>query len=336
MKNNQYYSSSKRRTPWDGQDELSPTQLFIKSKYLGDYSARHIKISETDEAEFLNTFEIKECKHCDSVHFKKIGFTKAGIQRYKCLNCNRTFNILTNTIFDNHKIPIGEWINYLLNIFGYVSFNSTSRNSKTSKTTTKYWLIKLFAILENYQENTVLKNKVWIDETFVRDIQKVMDDKDLFQGEKHFCIGIGYDKHNVYLKVEGRSTSTNRKWTYSAFINHIEKGSTIIHDKERSHDVLVEPLNLISKAYDANKCKKMPDDKNPLTPINDICYLLKQFLRAHQGFDRDQLQDYLNLFAFMMNEPHDKLEKIEYLINCAVYSANSIKYRDEFSNKCHE
>ena len=64
-----------------------------------------------------------------------------------------------------------------------------------------------------------------------------------------------------------------------------------------------------------------------------MCSLLKQFLRAHQGFNRDELQDYLNLFAFMMNSPHDKLEKIEYLINCGVHSTFSIKYRDQFSKK---
>ena len=333
MKINKYYSSSKRRTPWDSQKELSPTQLFIKEKYLDNYYSKHSKISKTNEASFLNTLDVSSCKCCNSANIKKNGFTSSGIQRYKCKDCNSSFNVLTNTIFDNHKISILEWIEYLLNIFGYSSFNSTSRNSKTSRTTTKYWLIKLFAILKDYQDTTILKGNVYIDETYVNDIQEIMNDKDLLQGEKHYCIGIGYDKNNVYLKVQGKSTTTTKKWTYDTFINHIEIGSTLIHDQERCHPVLYEPLKLVSKVYNANKCKALPDDKNPLTPINNMCSLLKQFLKAHQGFNRDELQDYLNLFAFMMNYPHDKLEKIEYLINCGVHSTFSIKYRDQFSKK---
>ena len=184
MKNHLYYSSSKRRTPWDGQDELSPTQKFIKDKYLDNYYSKHHKISDTNEADFLNTLNVCFCKHCGSNKFKKYGYSSNDIQRYKCNDCNKTFNVLTNTIFDNHKISILEWIEYLLNIFGYVSFASTSRNSKTSRSTTKYWLIKLFALLKNYQRDTVLKGTVWIDECYVKDVENVMKREDLLPGGK--------------------------------------------------------------------------------------------------------------------------------------------------------
>lgn len=34
-----------------------------------------------------------------------------------------------------------------------------------------------------------------------------------------------------------------------------------------------------------------------------------------------------------MNEPHNELEKVEYLINCALYSTKSLKYCDLFGKK---
>lgn len=37
-------------------------------------------------------------------------------------------------------------------------------------------------------------------------------------------------------------------------------------------------------------------------PINRNCFFLKKFLNSHSGFDREELQNYLNLFAFIMNE----------------------------------
>lgn len=330
MHNNPYTSSSRRKTPWDDKDTLSPTQVFIRDKYLNEYYSNHPKLSDTSEAVFLNSFDMRCCKHCGSIDFIKRGHTSNGIQRYRCNDCKKTFTILTNTLFENHKISILEWIEYLLNLFGYVSFSSTSRNSRIAVSTNKFWLIKVFELLKDYQSDTVLSNEVWIDETFYRVIKKDRTSK-ACDGENRYCIGIGYDRNKVYVKIQGLSTSTSYKWTKECFIDHILPGSTLIHDLERSHDILVRNLNLNSRSYSSVECKAMDSSKNPLTPINNMCSLLKQFLNAHRGFDRDDLQDYLNLFAFIMNPPHDRLEKIEYLINCGVYSAKTIKYREIFS-----
>ena len=38
------------------------------------------------------------------------------------------------------------------------------------------------------------------------------------------------------------------------------------------------------------------------------------FLNAHSGFSRDDLQNYLNLYSFVINPPSDHLEKVEKII----------------------
>ncbi|MBR2788044.1 MAG: hypothetical protein IKD94_02665 [Erysipelotrichaceae bacterium] len=136
---------------------------------------------------------------------------------------------------------------------------------------------------------------------------------------------VKFDKVNFLGKSEGLGIQTSYKKTYDTFIDHIEKGSTLIHDKERCHNILIEPLSLTSLAYNSKECKNLEDEDNPLQPINDQCNLLKQFLNSHRGFSREYLQDYLNLYAFMNNPPYDKLEKIEYLIN---YVTNNVKPSD--------
>ena len=333
---NHLYSSSQRRTPWDGKKDLSPVQAFIKSNYLDTWYSHHSLLKETDEADLLNRLEVNCCRYCGSVDFKRHGFTSNGVQRYRCNDCQRTFTVLSNTLFDSHKIPILEWIEYLLNLFGYVSFHSTSRNSRIADSTVKYWLFKLFDILKHYQDDIVLSGKVYIDETYYRIEKRKLkrsNSRTLLSAENQFCIGIGYDMEKVFCVLEGKATSPSFKKTYEAFIGHIEAGSDLIHDKERAHRILIEPLNLNSFAYDSVECKKLPEKDNPLQPINDQCNLLKQFLNSHRGFSRDYLQDYLNLYAFITNPPHNSLEKIEILLNYVISNEKTIRFRDVMSKK---
>ncbi|MDR1148891.1 MAG: hypothetical protein LBK66_09700, partial [Spirochaetaceae bacterium] len=50
--------------------------------------------------------------------------------------------------------------------FRYVSINADSWNNRNAFTTSRYWLEKLFLILEHYTEDIILDGRVWFDETF--------------------------------------------------------------------------------------------------------------------------------------------------------------------------
>ena len=190
---------------------------------------------------------------------KKIWKTTNGIQRYYCRFFNRTFTPITNTIFENHKISITEWIEFCLNIINYRSISITSKNNKNSVTTSRYWLQKLFMILKDYQSNILPYGNVYLDETFYNVINREIDKVDgkEFKGLSHnkYCIGIACDSRNVIAFVEGKGKPSTKK-TQKHFADRIEKYSTLIHDKEKAHNILVEELNLNSITYDANKLKK--------------------------------------------------------------------------------
>lgn len=57
--------------------------------------------------------------------------------------------------------------------------------------------------------------------------------------------------------------------------------------------------------------KCLADSKNSLEPVNRIHRLLKMLLNAHSGFCRDDLQNYLNLYTFVINPPSYHLEKVQ-------------------------
>ena len=84
-----------------------------------------------------------------------------------------------------------------------------------------------------------------------------------------------------------------------AFKDHIAPGSTLVHDNGKAHGMLIDKLKLVDEAYDATEIKKLPDEDNPLSRVNEVQARLKNFLYAHNSFDRDSMQGYLNLFSFV-------------------------------------
>lgn len=78
---------------------------------------------------------------------------------------------------------------------------------------------------------------------------------------------------------------------------------------------------------------KQQDGDYPLSDVNILCYLLKKFLNSHSRFDRRDLQNYLNLFSFMVNKPYNKLEKVKILLDKAICNPKTLHYRDFYSKK---
>jgi transposase-like protein len=229
---------SRRATPWDGETNLTPTQVFLKENYDARYNVHHRKVGENDKAKMVNSYTPAKCPFCNSEMFKKNGYTDSGVQRYK-YSCNKTFLPTTGTIFDEHKLSISEWVEYCLNLFRHVSISADSWNNKNTFNTSRYWLQKLFLTLEGVQNNIVLNGTVWLDETFYRvrseDVEHNEDGSRLRGISKNqIRIGVATDKHQTVFLLEGTG-KPSQKTTHETFRSHIKPNSTLIHDKETAH-----------------------------------------------------------------------------------------------------
>lgn len=324
-------SGSRRRTPWTGAEAPSALQAFIDATNASNYERRHPSLASTGEAEMLNGFEATCCRRCGSKDFHRYGRTRNGVFRYRCRGCGRTFCITTNTIFDGHKVSVSEWLDFLLTIFGYGSFSLTSKTNRNAYNTTRYWMDKVFLVLKGCQDGVVLGGVVFIDETYVSvckgDVQENGRGYE-YPGisRNKMCIGVGTDRSRVVCIYEKTGKPTVAS-TREAFAGHIERGSTLRHDREHSHGALVDGLGLCSEAWSSKELMHMSDGDNPLDPINKVCAMLKRFLRAHSGFSRCDLQDYLNLFCFIVNPPHDRFRKVEAFLNLALHLPVLHRYR---------
>ena len=217
-----------------------------------------------------------------------------------------------------------------------MSVITDSWNNKNAFTTSRYWLEKLFLILKEYQNSIVLSGKIWFDETYysimLKDIVRNEDGTKLRGLSRNkICIGAATDEHHhVLLLFEGYG-KPSQKTSYEAFVDHITPKSTLIHDGEKSHKKLIRDLCLIDEQHPTKETKGLEDFENPLDPVNHIHYLTKRFLYSHSGFDRSQIQDYLNLYSFILNPPFDKLEKVDIMLNLVFQNPKLLRFRDQFN-----
>jgi len=192
-------------------------------------------------------------------------------------------------IFTTHSLPLIEYalskkdhVIYLVDNIRHVSITADSWNNKNAFATSRYWLQKLFLTLETVQDSVVLRDRVWLDETFytVRfpDIVRNEDGSKLSGlSRNQICIGVATDKKNTLFLVEGTGKPSQKK-TFEAFGAHIEPGSTLIHDGEKAHTKLVRELSLKSVTYASRDLRGLPDKDNPLNPVNRAHAILKKFL----------------------------------------------------------
>ena len=83
-------------------------------------------ISETSAADLLEQVrwrDGRQCPRCRSESVIKYGSYRA-FQRYRCKDCDRTFNDKTGTIFAHAKIALTEWF---FAIYGFLRFNTSIR-----------------------------------------------------------------------------------------------------------------------------------------------------------------------------------------------------------------
>ena len=319
------------RMPWDNHDTQTNTEKLISSTIGEWYIAKHREAS-AEEIALVNSRAPSVCPYCGSDSFIRKGYYGNGIQRYQCKLCELKFSPLTNTIFENRKIPFSEWIEFLIHLFEFHSITTSARDNRNSGSTGKYWLIKVFSVLKDVQASVILHGKVYIDEMFFTCYPR---DLILKEGKKlkgisrnKICVAVGCDNHgNVLIIVENVSKPSNRS-TWEAYSSHIKAKSRLIHDDEHSHGILVEKLQLNESVYPSSKTKGLKDEENPMDPINNLHALIRRFMREHGGFSRDDLQDWMNLIWFIMSPPHNRYEKVKKFIDMALSEPLKVRYRD--------
>lgn len=325
-------------TPWDELDEssLTPAQRLVMEEHRDAYERLHAP-SDRDAA-FFNGYVRDACPRCGSRDLVRRGRGRNGLVRWLCNGCLRYFTPVTGTIFEDHKLPVSSWVEFLLELFSYESLEGITRQNRRSPTTVPYWLAKTFAILEGIQDDVVLRGRVQADETYypipLAEAEKGKNGLRPGLSRNKICIAVACEEvrggagRSIY-EVCGRGKPSGKR-ALDAYGPHIEGGATLVHDKERSHNLVVRERGLLSEAYNSRDLSGLPDKDNPLREVNRLCFLLKVFLERHNGFDRENLPGWLDLFHVIMNPPRDKMEKAAKVLDRAMGNPKTLRYRSYY------
>lgn len=96
---------------------------------------------------------------------------------------------------------------------------------------------------------------------------------------------------------------------------------------KKSHEILINKLELTEEFYKAELLKNKKDEDNPLYPINHLHALAKRFMKEHSSYNRDDLQDWMNLFCFIISKPNNRYEKVKLFLEMAINSSCLVRYR---------
>ena len=179
---------------------------------------------------------------------------------------------------------------------------------------------------------------MWYDETFFtavrREIKRSANGMKL-RGISGNVISVACGTDGVHsFFIDEHTSKPSKQSTWESYSGHIKPGTLIIHDGENSHSVLIERIpRCTEEVHKSDEAKKNDRRGSPLQPIDNLHSLLKRFMREHSGFKRDDLQGWLNLFAFIMNPPYSLEDKIIILLQMAVYHRKRVKYREAIGKK---
>lgn len=274
----------------------------------------------------LNEGRKAVCPFCESTTHIDDGYTGSGRQRYRCTDCARTYTLLHSSIFYSAKIPFHKASMYLALMTFNVPLEMLEELCDISVNTAMLWRKKIFTTVDSYQGKVWLRDRVWIDETYMNDASVLHDEGNVKKrglSSQKICIIVAIDIHkNIYAKIcgHGKPTSSRIK---KALKDHIQPGSTIVHDGDNAHAGLIELLNLKSETYIAD-----PHGKNyieNMALINNLCSWLKRYLFRFIGMDLENLQSYLNWFVYLFRVKGntDKWPKLERIMRHLVLNTDT-------------
>ena len=182
------------RAEFSSGDKSSPLMISTLSEW---YDAKHRKVS-CEEIAYINSLAITSCPYCGSSAIRRDGFKKSGLRCYECSSCGRKFSPVTNTIFDSRKIPFSERIEYLSHLFEFHSVLTSSIDNRNAYSTGRYWLSKVFLVLQEYQDSIIFVGRVYADETYV----PKWESKKVAKNGKELR-GLSSNQYSIYSLTDG-------------------------------------------------------------------------------------------------------------------------------------
>lgn len=325
-------------TPWDHVDDadLPPHEAIARDAHRAAHECRHRALPATDEAALSNPCPRDRCPRCGRGRTRRDGTDAHGVRRRVCRSCGHTLAPMTGTASDHHRLPVADWAELMARAFSLEGLEAMTREDGRSGTATPLWTARLLPVPGGIQGGVVPSGDARIDER-----PRPLAAKDRAGGRAGMgayprdgiCMAVGCDDSGGGIMVRAGLGKPSEGRCRDACGAHIAPGPGLVHDMENSHSAPVEKLGLVSEAHRSADLRGLDDEHNPLSRVNHTRFLPKGFMRRHSGFDRDDIDDWPDLFSVIVSPPEDRLEKAAMVLDRAMSIPISLRYRDYYEQR---
>ena len=184
----------------------------------------------------------RECPGCGARGGWMDGSTAAGVPRWLCRCCSRRFNSLTGTVLEHCRKPLPTWVSFIRLMRHYVPVECAAELCGVTHKTAFEWRHRVLATVSGYQDRIVLRDTVWVDETYINETDL---SKGYGQARKRglsrqmLCICVAIDVHEIpvaFVFNHGKPSSARVR---NILNGRIAPAALLIHDLERAHNALI-------------------------------------------------------------------------------------------------
>lgn len=244
----------------------------------------------------------RQCPYCESRHVYRHGKSD-GLQRYRCLDCRKTYNALTHT-------PLARlrkkelWLQHLDLMLQSCVLREVSKEMKVSLTTAFRWRHRFSTWLE-YDVPGHLEGIVEMDETYFKQSQKgcrTMDRPSHKRGEpaskrglsrEQVCVFTARDRSRHSIESIAGVGPVSGAWLTDKIAPLIAADSVVVSDGLASYQQLVTKENL-KHVVVKNKRGQRADGAYHIQHVNAYHSRIKQWINGHfHGVATKYLNHYL-------------------------------------------
>lgn len=285
------------------------------------------------------------CPNCESTNIVKDGKYK-GRQKYKCKDCNKKFNSLTNTPFHHTRLTYNQIEKAYECLIDKLSIRKSAEKIGVSTKTAFVLRFKLISVLKEKRNNTKLTGDMQLDEYYLSINLKGTKPENMPRISKprkthgtgtrgiskhKVCVVSGKDSYDsIILEVAGVGNVTSNM-IKEHLSPKIENPAKIITDCKSSYESIAIDNNWNLKQIKSNGHADI--EGNNLAEINSIHSELASFLNKFHGVSTKHLQEYLDWFVFdkYLNYSFKYLEQPEEFEKNTIVKKTDIIY----SNVCN-
>ena len=101
---------------------------------------------------------------------RRDGSTSAGVPRWRCRSCGRRFNSLTGTVLEHCRKPLPTWVSFVRLMCHNVPVGCAAELCGVTHKAAFEWRHRVLATVSGHRDRIVLRDTVWVDETYISGI----------------------------------------------------------------------------------------------------------------------------------------------------------------------